>query len=342
MKKRGSGSIYPRPGTSILWCVYHLRGKRFREPTGETDEKSAQKYLDRRLMEIGADKIGCRKFVAPAQEKLLISDLLDALAADYELRGKFNAPVRSHLKHMYQAFGDMPAMQLTAEAVDEYILARQKERVKPATINRRTDLLRQSYTLAIQRRHLLNAPFVRHVSEKGNARRGFFEENQFRAVCERLPQDLADLALYGYLSGWRAGECATLGWDDVEGDVIRLRAEHSKTGEARQIVLVGELAELIERRGAARRVTTPNGGVMLADLIFHHQGKPIGDMRKPWQLACCTAGVGKFVCRNCEGTLPFGRALAGTPPASARHVRLTTQSTSGRCFTIFAERWPET
>jgi len=176
--------------------------------------------------------------------------------------------------------------------------------VKSATINRATQLLRQSYTLAIQRRHLLSAPFVRHLSEKGNARKGFFEEEQFRDVCGRLPQDLADLALFGYLSGWRAGESATLGWDDIEEDIAKLRAQHSKTGEARQIVLVGELAELIERRKVARRVTTPTG-VMIADLIFHEEGKPIGDFRKPWQLACCAAGVGKFICRSCECTLVF-------------------------------------
>lgn len=168
------------------------------------------------------DQIGARKFVTPAQEKLLVSDLLDALASDYELRGKLSAPVRSHLKHLYDAFGDLSAMRLTEEPerIDRYIIARRNEGAQPATINRATQLLRQSYTLAMRRKHLLSAPFVRHLSEEGNARRGFFEEEQFRAVCARLPQHLADFALYGYLSGWRAGECATQGWDDVEDDVV--------------------------------------------------------------------------------------------------------------------------
>ena len=65
-------------------------------------------------------------------------------------------------------------------------------------------------------------------------------------------------------------------------------------------VIVGELADVMARRSSARAVTTPTGGIMLADLVFHHQGQPIGDFRKAWQTACVAAGVGKSVCRHCN------------------------------------------
>jgi len=64
-----------------------LRGKEFRESTGETDPHKAEKFLKRRLKEVGADQIGAKAFVGPQQERVKISELLDALEADYKLRG---------------------------------------------------------------------------------------------------------------------------------------------------------------------------------------------------------------------------------------------------------------
>ena len=206
-------------------------------------------------------------------------------------------------------FGDWRAVEVTAEAVDQFSskllegepdgAASEKRPKSPATVNRSTQLLRQAYELAIKRRRLSNAPFIRHLSEKGNTRTGFFDERQFRQVLTHLPEYLQDYCLFGYKAGWRKGEIAALGWDDVEDDPIRLRGEDSKNGEPRMIVIEGELAEVMERRKAARQVARATGDVMLADLVFHHLGQPVGDFRKAWQTACVAAGVGKFVCRHC-------------------------------------------
>jgi hypothetical protein len=69
----------------------------------ETDEKKAQKYLNRKLKEIHADQIGARVFVAPKQERITVSELLDALVTRYELKGKrspqFDSHIRIHARH---------------------------------------------------------------------------------------------------------------------------------------------------------------------------------------------------------------------------------------------------
>jgi integrase len=120
---------------------------------------------------------------------------------------------------------------------------------------------------------------------------GFFAEKEFRAVRANLPDYLQDFTLFGYLVGWRKGEIASLAWADVDGDVIRLRAENSKNGEGRLIVLEGELATLIERRKVARQTKTADGATMLASLIFHRNGLPIGDIRKAWATASRLTGI---------------------------------------------------
>ena len=129
------------------------------------------------------------------------------------------------------------------------------------------------------------------MSEKGNARQGFFNDADFHALASKLPSYLHDFTRFGYLTGWRKGEIASLLWEDVDGDVIRLRAENTKNGEARTVTLGGELGELMERRKTERQVKTTSGVMLLASLVFHHQCEPVGDFRKAWATACVAAGM---------------------------------------------------
>ena len=169
-----------------------------------------------------------------------------------------------------------------------------------STINRELQPLGKAFKLAIERRHLSSAPLIRHLSEQGNARQGFFNDAEFHALVDGLPKHLQDFVRFAYLTGWRKGEIASLRWEDVAGDVIRLRPENSKNGEPRALILDGELAELVTRRRVSRQVKSENS-VTLTDLVFHHKGRAIADFRKAWARACVVAGVGKLVCPRCYG-----------------------------------------
>jgi integrase len=301
---RGNGRIFSRKGSSNLWCAYYLRGKEYRESTGTEDEKQAEKFLKRRLKEVGADQIGAKPFGGPQQDRLAINQMLDALKADYELRGKLTPQFGSHLTRIRDYFGAVRATVLSSETVDKYISEQLEAGFKPATVNRGTQLLRQTYALAITRRHLHSMPSIRRLDESDNVRRGFFEEPELRRVVGYLPHYLQDFTLYGFLTGWRKGGIKNLRWPDVakqiiedketqermEVEVVFLPAKYWKNREPQTMPLVGELAEIIARRRAARAVTTKDG-VMLSEFIFHRDGKPIGDMRKAWKTACKVAGV---------------------------------------------------
>lgn len=301
-RERGRGRIFARKGSALLWCAYYLRGKEHRQSTGETDPAKAEKFLNRKLKEVGADQIGARTFVSPQQERVRVSALLDALQADYRLRGKCNPQTRCQVTQAREYFGAMRAVEITPELVDRYIEERLAKGARPATINRTTQVLSQSFKLAVDRRQLSNVVKVRRLSEAGNARQGFFAEREIRAVMENLPPYLADFTLFGFLTGWRSGEIKSLTWADVDGDCIRLRAEHSKNGEGRVIVLEGELSTLIERRRAARMVEKSSGTV-LASHIFHRKGHPVRSFYRSWVRACCMVGMGKMLCPKCEGAV---------------------------------------
>ena len=330
---RGQGRIYSREGSRYWWVAYYHNGKQKREPalycTGkkngqkieatEENREAAEKFLKHRLNEITAEKYGGPAFVGPQQRRITVSQLLDALEADCKLRGVDSPQWKSQLKQVRAHFGDWRAIDLTTEQVDHYIQGKLEEGVRPATVNRNTQLLAQAYKLAIERKHLATAPIVRHLSEAGNARKGFFSEVEFRTVASNLPSDLADFALFGYLTGWRKGEIRSLRWQDVEDDVVRLRAENSKNGEARCVTLSGELVELIERRKKARQVKTKTVA-FLADLVFHHKGEPILDFRKAWETATRLGGVPGKLFHDLRRTAVRNMIRAGVPERVAMQI----------------------
>jgi integrase len=73
---------------------------------------------------------------------------------------------------------------------------------------------------------------------------------------------------------------------DPNGRAIRLPAELSKNAKPRLLPLTGELANIIQRAKARRRLDCV--------FIFHHNEKPLGDFRKRWKRSC---GVGTV----CQG-----------------------------------------
>jgi integrase len=290
---RGDGRIYLRG--SVYWACYYLRGVQHRESTGGTNPKEAEKFLRARLKEVHADEIGARPFVTPQARRLTVHDLLEAVKAKFELNGQASPQNLSHLKRADEDFGNYLAVGLTSEIIDGYKKKRLADGDKPASINRPLQLIRQAYLIAVRRGDLVRAPHIEFLSEKGNARKGFCEESEFRKIYGFLPAYLQDLALFAYCTGMRLGEVLSLKWEYVKGDVIELQAEDAKGDgdekNARLIPMVGnDLVGVLERRRAARQVKTGDT-TTLAALIFHHDGEPIVDIRKAWKSACKKAGV---------------------------------------------------
>src|SRR5262249_48471743 len=72
------------------------------------------------------------------------------------------------------------------------------------------------------------------VPRVSNARQGFFEEKEFRAVLKHLPEHLRPVAEFAYYTGWRHGEVFGLQWRQVDfAGTIRLEPGTTKNDEAR-------------------------------------------------------------------------------------------------------------
>ena len=131
MKNRGDGRVFDRKDTQYLWVSYYRHGEEVREParhvrTGEkiaNSEKGwheAERFLKKRLREVAAETHGGPAFVGPAQQRLTVNELLDALKADYELRGKWSERVDSTVKKVREHFGLWRGVSVTSEAVADW------------------------------------------------------------------------------------------------------------------------------------------------------------------------------------------------------------------------------
>jgi integrase len=232
---------------------------------------------------------GLESATKPEQKKdVTIGDLLDSLENDYRMRNKDTAKNRSTIKGARRAFGSILAGALTSAQVDAYITKRLAAGARPATVNRTTEIVRRAYKVA---KHA--TPEIRHLSEKGNERKGFFNVEELEKVVNNLPEDLQDFTRFGYATGWRKGEISSLKWSDVEDGIIRLRGENSKNREPRQITIDGDLVEIVRRRRALRAVETPDG-ILLCEFVFHRDGSAVAEFRKSWKTACEAAGVDRL------------------------------------------------
>jgi integrase len=76
----------------------------------------------------------------------------------------------------------------------------------------------------------------------------------------------------------------------MEGQAIRLRHSESKNRHSRVVMLQGALKDIIDRRWAARLVER-DGVPRVSELVFHLQGRHLGDFRRSWKSACNATGV---------------------------------------------------
>src|SRR5207244_11369881 len=106
------------------------RGRRFSETTKERDYERALKVLRRRLKEVGADQIGAKKFAGPHGERVTVSEILDALVTDLEVRMKLSPQVLSKMKPLRAALGRIPAIQVDDDLIRDYIRVRLKGATK--------------------------------------------------------------------------------------------------------------------------------------------------------------------------------------------------------------------
>ena len=106
------------------------------------------------------------------------------------------------LNHLRGFFGPYRAVDITSDRITEYITHRQQEKAAASTINNELAAFGRMFTLAVRAGKAARKPYISKLA-MNNARKGFFERDQFDSVLAHIPDDLKPMLETAYITGWR-------------------------------------------------------------------------------------------------------------------------------------------
>jgi integrase len=274
----------------IWWLRYRVDGREHEETSRSSSRRVAEKLLGQRQAEFGLGVLA-----SPESRRVGFADLERMVMAHYRNSGLRSMPraVRA-LTHLRLSFGAMRAHAVTSDKIVEYETARLAAGAARATVNYELAILRQAFRLAVKARRLSSVPAI-SLPDPRNARRGFFERDDFDAVLKELPAPLRPVMTLAYWSGWRVpSEILPLRWDRVDFDagVVRLEPNTTKTDEGRTFpfAAIPELAAVLTSHRDATRALERSAGRVIP-FVFHRNGKPIRSFYGAWRAACRRAAT---------------------------------------------------
>src|SRR5215472_7124877 len=317
----GSGTKAPRVRGPIRrrglvwWIQYSHRGKTFRESSRSTRRKDADALFKRRMAEIGRGRL-----IGPDAEKTTFEDLERILTDHYSANGlRSLARIQGALQHLRLFFARARALEITSDRVLQYIASRQEEGAAKATINRELAALRRMFNLGERAEKVMKRPHISLLQED-NARKGFLEPDQFRAVIAALPEDLRPLMEAAYLTGWRVrSELLSREWPSVDfkGGWLRLEPGETKNREGRQFPLIPPLRTLLEAQKSKAEALAHSTGVIPRSVFFRDTGNPIKDFYGAWRAACRKVGVPGIVPHDLRRSAVRDLERSGVPRSVA-------------------------
>jgi integrase len=308
------------------WIVYHVHGKRITENAHTEDRPVAVRLLKQRLGEAGLGKR-----VGPAIDRATLDDLLALVEADYQANGRRSLKRVHHAAKHLRAFfrNETKARDITSGRVTAYKAYRQGEgqKAKPASVNYELAVLRRGFGLAVEDGCVATIPLIKKL-EVHNAREGFFEVDQYRAVVKHLPDYLKAVAEVSFITGWRTqSELLTREWRHINFAIgwLTLDANSSKNGEGREFPFTPDLKAILEAQRHYVKEIERRRGCVIPWVFVHNNGSPIKDFRGAWKEACRAALVPGRLVHDLRRTAVRNLESAGVSRSAA--MKLTGHRT---------------
>jgi len=165
----------------------------------------------------------------------------------------------------------------------------QGTKLKAATLNRNLALLKHIFSYAVGEGWLEKNPVSRVKFEKeNNARDRVLDPVEFDCLQANSAPHLQAINLMAYQTAMRLGEILGLTWDRVDwkAGLVRLKAEDTKTDEARLIPLTPELTVLLRDLYKVRYLHEPR--------VFLVRGRSVGSIKTAFNAACRRAEIQEF------------------------------------------------
>src|SRR4029453_13995918 len=257
------GSVYRPTGRTKYVIKYYRDGVPIVERTDAETEKQARQLLRQRE----TDVLDRALPIALSIGKVRWEEAVEDLATDYSNKDRrsWDDTQRRLTLHLTPYFTGRRLAPLPAADIAQYVQHRKAQTYVPGAWRRRTDsrqsprpysraqinrelaVLKRIFRLEIELGKLAHRPHIA-IPQEQNARKGFFEVDQFLAVQRRLAPPLDAIVAFAYLTGWRVdSEVLPLEWRHIDfpSGEVRLDPEMTKTAEGRVIVMSTDLRTLL-------------------------------------------------------------------------------------------------
>jgi integrase len=153
--------------------------------------------------------------------------------------------------------------------------------VKIATINRDLALLKHLFNYAIRDGGLEKNPVSLLKFEKeNNARDRVLSPEEFEQLQSHSALHLQAINLMAYQTGMRTSEILNLTWNrvDLKAGLVRLKAEDTKTDDARLVPLTADLTALLKDLYKVCYLQEPH--------VFLVNGKSVHSIKTAFKASC--------------------------------------------------------
>jgi integrase len=195
------------------------------------------------------------------------------------------------------------------------------------------------YILGERAEKVAKRPHIALLQEN-NARRGFLEAGQLRALLIVLPNDLKPVIEAAYLTGWRIrSELLSREWHhvDFKGGWIRSEPGEAKNKEGRQYPMLPPLRALLEAQKAKAEALARSTGKITPWVFFREHGDQIKDFYGAWRAACRKVGVPGIVPHDLRRSAVRNLERSGVPRSVAMKMVGHKTEAIYRRYAIVAE-----
>ena len=245
-RERKPKGVYAREGVYYVSFYYNDQAgvrRRFRKAVGP-NKKEAEDYLGKKRAEEREGKF----FDVKKDEKITF----EAFGKEYlerhsKIYNKSYVTDEHRLKCLNKIFGAKYLYQITAKDIEGYKIARLKDDIKPATINRDLSLVRSMLNRAREWDKLIrpNPCAKMRKLRENNVRLRFLSKEEITRLYDMCHGELLAFVIFALNTGCRRGEMMALAWGDIDIERRQIHIRDSKSGRGRVIPMNETVRNLI-------------------------------------------------------------------------------------------------
>jgi len=212
---------------------------------------------------------------------------------------------------LVEQFGDRTLDALTLDAVENLLnrirpMGPKGRPLAPASLNRYIACLKSIVNRALAN-NLIDRNPIRGVKlfKENNVRDRVLTRDEYQRLVEACSEHVAPMVILAYRTGMRRGEILGLRWEQLRlaDKVILLEPKDTKTNDAREVPLDGDLVEMLRR--VPRVLGCPN--------VFTRRGRAFSNSKTAFNAACRRAGIEDFRFHDLRHCAVTNLRKAGVP-----------------------------